>query len=459
MKRFFFILSIVHFVCCAIYAQTITPELLSKLQASYEGNAQDRAIENALGQTAINTLALNQTKQLPVDHHFTYRVPQQGITNQKKSGRCWLFCGLNIVRADIMRRHDIKSLELSEAYLFFYDQLEKSNFFLENIISTRKLADDSREVDYLMHNPIGDGGGWTGVTDLVAKYGMVPNEVMQERFVAENTAQYKPLIQAKLKEFALEIRDSKASEQAIRLRKEEMLQQIYRMLCLCLGTPPTEFTWAQYGKKDVLISEEVYTPKSWAEKYVRQDLLNDYVMMMNDPTRPYHQLYSVALDRHVQEGTNWCYVNVPIEDMAPMAIASLKDSVAMYTGTDVGKCRDMERGILDIYAYDYESLFGIPFPMDKEQRVRAFASGSSHAMALVGVDIDSEGKPKKWLLENSWGDKSGWKGHLVMTNEWMQEYLFRLIVEKKYASEKVLKALKTKPIELPMWDPMAFFEE
>lgn len=457
MKRTLITLCILQFAFC-VSAQTITPELLSRLQSSYEGNAQDRAIENAIGATAINTLALNQNNQLPVDHHFTYRVPQQGITNQKKSGRCWLFCGLNIVRADIMRHHDIKSLELSEAYLFFYDQLEKSNFFLENVIASRKLPADSREVDYLMHNPIGDGGAWTGITDLVAKYGLVPNEVMQERLVAENTAQYRTLIQAKLKEFALEIRDSKASEKAIRQRKEEMLQQIYRMLCLCLGTPPTEFIWAQYGKKDTLISEETYTPQSWAKKYLREGLLTDYVMMMNDPTRPYYRLYSVALDRHVLEGTNWCYVNVPVEDMAPMAIASLKDSVAMYTGTDVGKCRDMERGILDVNNYDYESLFGIPFPMDKEHRVRSFASGSSHAMALVAVDIKDD-QPVKWLLENSWGDKSGWKGHLVMTNEWMQEYLFRLIVEKKYASDRVLEALNTKPIELPAWDPMASFEE
>ncbi|MCQ2333730.1 MAG: C1 family peptidase [Paludibacteraceae bacterium] len=440
-------------------AQTITPELLNQLQASYQGNAHDRAIENALGQTPINNLIVNQANLLPVDHHFTYRVPQQGITNQKKSGRCWLFCGLNIIRADIMRHHDIKELELSEAYLFFYDQLEKSNFFLENIISTRKLPADSREVDYLMHNPIGDGGGWTGVTDLVAKYGLVPNSCMQERLIAENTAQYRPIIQTKLKEFALEIRDSKASDKAIRQRKEEMLQQIYRILCLCLGTPPTEFTWAQYGKKDTLIGQEVYTPQSWAKKYLRQDIVTDYVMMMNDPTRPYYQLYSVALDRHVLEGTNWCYVNVPVEDMAPMAIASLKDSVAMYTGTDVSKFRDMTRGILDINNYDYESLFGMPFPMDKAQRVRTFSSGSAHAMSLVAVDLDKDGQPIKWLLENSWGDNAGWKGHLIMTNEWMQEYLFRLIVEKKYASDKVLQALQTKPVELPMWDPMASFEQ
>lgn len=435
-------------------AQSLTPELLQTLRSSYQETAQDKAIRNAIGSTDLQKLAMNQDNMNALDHHFTYRVESKGITNQKKSGRCWLFCGLNVIRADVMRRHDIKELEFSENYLFFYDQLEKSNRFLERIIETRKLAEDDRTVQALLKSPIGDGGDFLSVADLVNKYGVVPSNIMHETYVAENTAKYKPLIQAKLREFAIAIRDSKAKDKEVRAMKEEQLKQIYRMLTLCFGVPPTEFEWAQYGKKDTLISCETYTPKSFAEKYVRAGITTEYIFFKNMPTRAYYKVYETEMENYTPEGQNWTYINLPVEEIQKMCIASLKDSVAMYTSSDVGKCRDTERGLLDPDIYNYDELMGIPFPMNKAERIRTFASNSTHAMALVAVDLDEEGKPIKWLLENSWGDKSGWKGYLQLTDSWFHEYIFGVAIEKKYVPQEIQDLLNTKHIMLPYWDPV-----
>lgn len=440
-------------------AQELTPQVLQNLQNSYQEDAQTKAIRNAIGGTDLKVLALNQDNLDNLDFHFSnavYKLPKKDITNQKKSGRCWMFCTLNVIREDMCKRHNLKSFEFSENYLFFYDQLEKSNLYLENIIATRKLKEDSREIDYLLHHPIGDGGSFVGAVDLISKYGAVPAECMHETTVANATASYKPLIQAKLREFAIALRDNtRASDRKLRAIKEEQLKQIYRLLVLCYGVPPTEFTWARYDKKDKLVSKETYTPKSFAEKFVRAEMLTDYVMFMNDPTRAYYKVYDAQEDRHVYEGANWCYINLPVEEIQKMCIASIKDSVAIYTGSDVGKDRNSAKGYLSTKNYNYEELLGINFPMNKAERIRTFTSASTHAMALVAVDLDAEGKPTKWLLENSWGDKSGWKGYFMLDDGWFHEYIFRFVLERKYVPQEYIDLLDTKHIMIPAWDPMA----
>ena len=453
MKKTIFLLAFAA-MSLSLSAQSLTPELLQTLKDSYKNTPQDRAIRNAIGSTDLQTLAKNQDNMNALDHHFTYRVETNGITNQKKSGRCWLFCGLNVIRADVMRRFDIKELEFSENYLFFYDQLEKSNRFLERIIETRKLSEDDRTVQALFKSPIGDGGDFLSIADLVNKYGVIPSDVMHETFVAENTAKYKPLIQAKLREFAIAIRDSKGTDKQVRAMKEEQLKQVYRILSLCFGTPPTEFVWSQYGKKDTLISRETYTPKSFAAKYVRADITTNYIFFKNMPTRAYYKVYETEMENYTPEGHNWQYINLPVEEIQKMCIASLKDSVSLYTSSDVGKCRDSGRGLLDPDIYNYEDLMGVPFPMNKADRIRTFASNSTHAMALVAVDLDEDGKPVKWLLENSWGDKSGWKGFLQLTDAWFHEYIFGVAVEKKYVPQEIQDLLNTKHVMLPYWDPV-----
>ncbi len=455
-------LSVVGALCLSLtaMAQEITPELMQRLQSGYQPTAQDRAIRNAVGKVDMRTLVFNQEALDGVfDTHFTYRVPQVGITDQKQSGRCWLFCGLNILRADMHKQHpDMPAVQFSQGYLFFYDQLEKSNMFLQTVIDTRSLPMDDRKVETLFSSPVSDGGTFTGVANLVNKYGLVPKEVMHETYNANNTGRMHQILVLKLREFGLELRQMRGSAKQLQHRKEEQLQVIYRLLCLTLGTPPQNFTWTERNKQDSIVSTEDYTPRSFADKYTSSELTHDYVMLMNDPSREYYKMYEVDMDRHTYEGDNWCYLNVPIEDMQEVAIASLKDSVAMYIGCDVGKELDSERGYLSMDNYDYGSLLGLDFPMDKRQRVLTRASGSTHAMALVAVDMQGD-KPVKWMVENSWGEKSGYQGHLIMTDQWFHEYMFRLVALSKYVPERLKAKLNQKPIRLPMWDPMFMSED
>ena len=237
-----------------------------------------------------------------------------------------------------------------------------------------------------------------------------------------------------------------------------MLGTVYRMLVLNLGVPPTEFDYVRTDAKGNPVETEHHTPMSFLEKYGDKQLLTDYVMLMNDPSREYYKCYEIDYDRHRYDGRNWTYVNLPVEDIKQMAVASLKDSTMMYFSCDVGKFLNSERGLLDVKNYDYESLMGTTFGMNKKQRIQTFSSGSSHAMTLMAVDLDKNGKPVKWMVENSWGADSGYKGHLIMTDDWFDEYMSRLVVETKYVPAKIMELFKQKPVRLPAWDPM-FAEE
>ena len=434
----------------------ISADMLKQISASYQGNATDKALRNALNSTPINTLAASAEQIAMIDTHFSDQVVTKGRTDQKSSGRCWLFTGLNVLRSRMIQKHDLGAFTFSQNYLFFYDQLEKANLFLQGIIDTRDLPLEDRKVDWLLSNPIGDGGQFTGVSNLVMKYGVVPSDVMPETLSANNTSQMRSQISTKLREDALLLRAAKAKE--VQALKVQMLGEIYRMLALCLGVPPTEFTWARYNAKGEFVSEKTYTPKSFYQEFVGEDLENNYIMVMNNPAVEYGKVYEIEYDRHVYDGQNWVYLNLPIEKIKEMAIASIKDNTALYFSCDVGKFLDRPRGIADLKNFDYESLMGVSFGMDKKQRIQTHASGSTHAMTLIAVDI-KDGKPVKWMVENSWGATSGYQGNIIMTDQWFNEYMFRLVVEKKYVPADVKALLNQKPILLPSWDPMFLPEE
>ncbi len=434
----------------------ISPDMLKEIRKGYEGTAADKAIKNALNSTSIGVLAANSENIAMIDTHFSDQVKTKGITDQKSSGRCWLFSGLNVLRAKMIDKYDLGAFTFSQNYCFFYDQLEKANLFLQGVIDTKDKGFDDREVDWLFSNPIGDGGQFTGVANLIMKYGLVPSDVMPETLNANSTGAMRTQIATKLREDGLKLRDAKPKE--CQAMKTEMLKEIYRMLVLCLGEPPQEFEYTMRDSKDKVISAKTYTPLSFYKEWVGTDLNNGYVMLMNDPSREYGKVYEIAYDRHVYDGQNWVYLNVPIETIKEIAIASIKDNTAMYFSCDVGKFSDRKKGTLDLANFDYGSLFGTTFPMDKKQRIMTHASGSSHAMTLIAVDI-KDGKPVKWMVENSWGPASGYRGNLIMTDEWFNEYMFRLVVEKKYVPESLKAQLSQKPILLPAWDPMFMPEE
>lgn len=439
----------------------ISNEMLKQIQSSYKNTSADKAIRNAIGGTDIRKLSLNQENQQGLDTDFSIKVESKGITDQQSSGRCWLFTGLNVMRAKAIARYNLPSLEFSQAYSFFWDQLEKSNLFLQGVIDTAKEPMSNQTVEWLFKHPLSDGGTFTGVADIVSKYGLVPKEVMPETYSSEHTSQMSSLIGLKLKEYGLELRESvqKGMDvKKIEARKTEMLETVYRILVLNLGVPPTEFDYVRKDVKGNPVETEHHTPMSFLERYGDKNLLTNYVMVMNDPSREYYKCYEIDFDRHRYDGKNWTYVNLPVEEIKEMAIASLKDSTRMYFSSDVTQL-DSKRGLLDVNNYDFGSLLGTTFGMDKKQRIQTFASMSAHAMTLMAVDLDENGKPKKWMVENSWGAQSGYKGHLIMTDEWFNEYMFRLVLETKYVPKKVLDIFKQKPVRLPAWDPMFAPEE
>ena len=443
------------------YAQNITPDMLQKFAKENTLTGANKAIHNALSNGSVATLALNPETKKEKDTYFSNSVPSKGITDQSSSGRCWLFTGMNVLRAKMINEQKLNSLELSQNYLFFYDQLEKSNLFLQAIIDTRKKPMEDQTVMWLFQNPLSDGGTFTGVADLVAKYGVVPSGVMPDNYTAKNTSQFTTFLKRKLREDALALRaDAKASDKVLQTKKETFLSEIYKMLVLGLGEPVTEFTWAPKDENGKYISTpKTYTPQSFYKEYINLDLQNDYIMLMNDPSREYWKTYEIQYDRHTYDGHNWLYLNLPMDDIKEVAIASIKDSTMMYFSCDVSKYLDRTTGISDLSNYNYDDIFGVKFGMDKAQRIKSFDSGSTHAMTLKAVDLDEDGKPTKWEVENSWGASYGHKGHIIMTDEWFDNYMFRLVINKKYATEKILKAAQQKPTLLPCWDPMFSCED
>ena len=374
----------------SLYAQTtggISAENLGQLRRSYNNEASTRALHNAIASTDINTLARSAHARLGVDAEVSHRVPSKGITNQKSSGRCWLFTGLNVLRAQAMKTHDLPLLELSQNYNFFYDQLEKANLFLQGIIDRVDLPLDDRMVDWLFMNPVSDGGQFTGLADNVSKYGVVPREAMPETYSSENTSRLRQLLSTKLRRDGMELRRMAAGgakAKALEARKQQMLADVYRMLALTLGEPPTEFVWKRKDSKGNTVDSRKYTPQEFYAEYFGNDLKGNYVMLMNDPSRPYYKVYEIDYDRHTYDGDNWRYINLPVEEIKAAAIASIKDSTAMYFSCDVGKQMDRTNGTLDLDNYDYEALMGVSLDMDKRDRILSHASASTHAMTLVG---------------------------------------------------------------------------
>ena len=441
----------------------ITAEMLQQIQQQNAPSVSDRALRNALAANAIDNLAKNQDNAVALDTYFSVETKKQSITDQKSSGRCWMFSGLNVLRSNFAKRTDSLSVKYSQDYLFFWDQLEKANLMLQGIIDTGKKPIDDQRVQFFFHYPLNDGGTFCGVADLAEKYGLVPEEVRPETFSANNTSRMSQLIKSKLREYGLELRkmvnDGKKAKD-IEKRKTQMLSEVYHMLVITLGEPLKEFTYAFKDKNGKALTEaKKYTPKSFYEETVGGPLNGSFIMVMNDPRRDYYKTYEVEYDRHTYDGHNWKYLNLPMDDIEQLAIASLKDGRKLYSSYDVGKQLDRKRGYADTENFDYASLFGTTFNMTKAERISTFDSGSTHAMTLTAVDLDANGKPLKWKVENSWGKDWGQEGCLIMTARWFREYMFRLVVNKEYVSEKMLKDYEQKPVMVMPEDPLFLPDE
>ena len=450
-----------------VQAQTkgggISQETLRQIQKEAQQQPANKALANAIAANSIDALAKNHQNAGALDTWFSVETKKQSITDQQSSGRCWMFSGLNVLRANYTQKADSVQLVFSQAYLFFWDQLEKANLMLQGVIDTAQKPIDDPRVQFFFKSPIGDGGTFCGVADLTEKYGLVPAEVMPETFTSDNTSKARSLVSSKLREFGLQLRDmvaKKQSQAAISKAKASMLAQIYRMLELTIGSPVEQFTYAFKDKNGKAVGPaKQYTPQAFYKEVVGEPLNGTFIMAMNDPRRPYYKTYEVEYDRHTYDGHNWKYVNLPMEDIEQMAIASLKDGRKLYSSYDVGKFLDRKRGYADTENFDYGALFGTTFGMDKAQRISTFDSGSTHAMTLTAVDLDAEGKATKWKVENSWGATWGQQGCLIMTDRWFREFMFRLVVNKKYVPENILKAAESEPVMVMPEDPLFLPDE
>ena len=441
-----------------VSAQQINESELEQVRQGFMGTTSDIALQNILTNDAnIKNNAVNHSNIGKIDHYFKYRVGVKGITDQESSGRCWMFTSMNVLRPSVMEQFNLTNFDFSHNYCYFWDIFEKSNLFLENIIATADRAMDDRDVTFYFQSPVGDGGVWNLFYNIAEKYGVVPQSVMPETAHSNNTSQMVRIINERLRAGGYNLRESIATgkkEKAIQNDKIVILKDIYRILALCLGEPPTEFAW-RYKDKDGNIKTLKTTPLEFYKSIVEEDYNpSHYIMVMNDPTREYYKIYEIQNYRNTIEGVNWVYLNLPNEEIKASALASIKNDEAMYVSCDVGKQSDYKSGILDVNNYDYESLLGVSLQMDKKARILTRQSGSSHAMTLIGCDTDENDVPTKWEFENSWGAGSGNGGYLTFTDEWFDEYLFRIVLHRKYLSEKAIQALDSEPIMLPAWDYM-----
>lgn len=457
-------------------AQNLGEAEISTLRASFENTGSTRALQNVLTHNSnIKENAANFSNEGKLDHYFKYRVDVKGITDQKSSGRCWMFTSMNALRPAVMQKYNLGEFDFSHNYNYFWDILEKSNLFLENILATIEKPMDDRTVVFLFKSPVDDGGVWNSFYNIATKYGVVPQSVMPETAHSNNTAQLGSIINERLRAGGYELRQLAEKREAdlsriqgerdiakskailaesIRIKKLSILKDIYRVLALCLGEPPTEFTW-RYKDKNGDIKELKSTPLEFFKSIEPAGYTpEEYIMTMNDPTREYYKVYEIENYRNTMEGINWKYLNLPNEELKSAALASIKANEPLYCSCDVSKQLNRKEGTLDLNNYNVPELLGIEINMDKKARILTRQSGSSHAMLLIGCDTDQNDKPVKWEFENSWGSSYGHNGYLTFTDEWFNEYLFRLVINKRYLSPKAIEALGKKSTKLPMWDYM-----
>jgi bleomycin hydrolase len=433
----------------------LTADMIEQIRQSFEMDASTKALMNALTNNDIKKLAVNREKYVTFDNLFNHKIKTKGITNQKSSGRCWLFAALNVMRPQVIEKYKLEEFEFSQSYLFFWDKFEKANLFLELIIEMRDRDHLDRELQMILESPFPDGGLWIYAVELIEKYGAVPKSIMPESEQTSNTGMMDKLISHKLRKDASVLREMNRQGSTVaelRTRKVEMLKDVYKMLVLNMGVPPTSFRW-RYESKDSTVSEiKTYTPQSFFKEVVKLNL-RDYVPIYNHPLRPYDKLYQMRLNRNIYDRPDNIFLNLDTQRMRELALKQILNNQPVYFACDVGQEDNYEFGIMSPQIYDYDSFYGLDFSMSKEDKFRYRESHSTHAMVFVGVDT-LNGKPQKWLVENSWGDERGDEGFWSMHDDWFDQYVYKVIINKKYLPKQILETLKTEPEVIPPWDPM-----
>ena len=426
---------------------------IKKYKKKFLKNNKNTASRNALIKNDLNTVSLNWENYSKINHHFSNLIKKElPATDQKASGRCWGFAGLNLMRLKVVENLDLPNFEFSQNYFMFCDKLEKANYFLENIIQTKDHAYDSRLIMHLVKAPVQDGGQWDMFVNLINKYGAVPKDVMPETNHSSKSMSMNYILTHKLREFASILRKKRLKN--LSSLKKEMMEVIFNLLAMFLGQPPDVINWSTRNKDNRYFVISDMTPKDFCKKYADINI-KDKVCLIHAPmsNKKFNTVYTVEYLGNVVEGQIIKYLNVDVQKLKKSAIQSIKNNEAVWFGCDVGKRFSREQGVLDIGIYDYENVFQTDFKMNKQTRLEYGDSEMTHAMLLTGVDIKKRNSTK-WKIENSWGTKSGNKGYMMMTDEWFDEYTYEIVVDKKYISKRLLKYLDMEPVVLAPWDPM-----
>ncbi|HEM4291839.1 aminopeptidase C [Streptococcus suis] len=437
---------------------TLDFDFTERLYANYLANPSLQATENAVTHNGL--LKSLETRQSAIDNDYVFSIDltKDAVSNQKASGRCWMFAALNTFRHKLISDFRLENFELSQAHTFFWDKYEKSNWFLEQIIATADQEISSRKVKFLLDTPQQDGGQWDMVVALFEKYGVVPKSVYPESISSSASRELNQYLNKLLRQDAQILRDllaKGASPEEVQTQKENLLQEIFNFLAVNLGLPPRSFDFAYRDKDNVYHRDTNVTPQAFYEKYVGLKL-SDYVSIINAPTtdKPYNKSYTVELLGNVVGAPAVRYLNVEMNRFKELAIAQLKAGESVWFGSDVGQSSNRQTGIMATNTYDFSSGLGIHFHQDKAGRLDYSESLMTHAMVLTGVDLDDNEQPLKWKVENSWGDKVGDKGYFVASDSWMDEYTYQIVVRKEFLTQEELAAYQAQPQVLAPWDPM-----
>ena len=433
----------------------ITKKQIEKMRKGFSSDPSAKVAQNAVTSNNISAVALRRDLVQEVDFTFSTKLDEWKATNQKSSGRCWLFATLNLFRPGAMKKMNLKEFEFSQAHIHFWDKFERSNHFLEAIIETSDRPVDDRTIHFLLSDPIGDGGQWNMAMNLIRKHGLVPKSAYPESNSSSSTRWMNSILKDMLRSSASEIRDildSGGSKKDARSHKERRMDDIWRVLCIHLGTPPESFDWQWRDKDKEFHRRGKMTPQEFAEEFVDVDW-EEYVCIVNDPRNEYYQTYTVDYLQNVSGGPPVVYLNVPTEEMKSITQKILEDGMPVWMGCDVGKQMDRKRGLWDANLFETNELYGVEYGMSKADRLRYGQTMMTHAMLFTGVDV-CDGKPRRWRVENSWGDDSGQKGFYTMNDNWYDEHMFEIASPKKYLTEEMIAGLETVPLVLDAWDPM-----
>ncbi|KAI7849864.1 peptidase C1B, bleomycin hydrolase [Circinella umbellata] len=436
----------------------VTTESLTKYSKDFWKEPKNKLALNAVVGHDPSQVLVNRSQAVRENHIFNVKIdPEGSATNQRSSGRCWLFAGTNVLRLAVIERYQLKDdFELSQSYLYFYDKLEKSNWFLENMIDLADKEIDDRVVQYLLSDPVSDGGQWDMFVNLVEKYGVVPKSVFPETYSSSNSGRLNKLVVVKLREFASQIRkalDDGVSTSTVRVLKEQMMEEIYRILVICLGEPPSTFDWEANDKNNKFIGVRNLTPLKFFKEHVKYPIAKT-LSLINDPRNPYEKLYTVSRLGNIVGGGPIRYVNTQAETLKKLAINVLKSGRPVWFGCDVGQSSSSAIGAMDTKIFDYELAFNVTFGLTKKQRLLYGESLMTHAMVFTGVHLDENGTPIRWRVENSWGENSGDHGYWIMSDAWFSEFVYQIVLNKDDVPRKLSDLLNTDPTVLPAYDPM-----